>query len=208
MDFIDTSILEKKIIDSSKEVYEAGECFHLLVSGGNSIQPILKAIKEHLRPDLTKIYIADERLVAKSSIESNERLVQSLLGEEFDIVSYYKEESPSFEKGMEIFSQLEKIHYAILGTGDDGHICSLFPNHPNLLDEGFFTIVKNSPKPPSDRLSVTFDLLKKCDEGTLLLMGEGKKHLLEDFNESLPYGIAVKEIGFNCCVSDKQGEGL
>ncbi|UQX90175.1 6-phosphogluconolactonase [Jatrophihabitans telluris] len=63
----------------------------------------------------------------------------------------------------------------LLGVGPDGHCCSLFPEHPGLYDDSNTVIpVRNSPKPPPERLSLSFDGLNAAREIWVIASGEGK----------------------------------
>jgi 6-phosphogluconolactonase len=63
----------------------------------------------------------------------------------------------------------------LLGVGPDGHCASLFPEHPGLYDESSTVIpVRNSPKPPPNRISLSFDGLNAAREIWVVASGEGK----------------------------------
>lgn len=63
----------------------------------------------------------------------------------------------------------------LLGLGPDGHCASLFPNHPGTADESHPVIaVRDSPKPPPERLSFSFDTLDAAEEIWFVASGEGK----------------------------------
>ncbi|MGH8962202.1 MAG: 6-phosphogluconolactonase [Jatrophihabitantaceae bacterium] len=63
----------------------------------------------------------------------------------------------------------------LLGIGPDGHCCSLFPDHPSSSDESASIIaVRNSPKPPPLRLSLSFDGLNTANEIWVVASGAGK----------------------------------
>jgi 6-phosphogluconolactonase len=63
----------------------------------------------------------------------------------------------------------------LLGVGPDGHCCSLFPNHPSASDNSASVIpVRNSPKPPPLRLSLSFDGLNTANEIWVVVSGSGK----------------------------------
>ncbi len=63
----------------------------------------------------------------------------------------------------------------MLGVGPDGHVASLFPGSTQLDAEGADTVpVADSPKPPPQRISLTFPALNRSDEVWFLASGEGK----------------------------------
>jgi 6-phosphogluconolactonase len=65
----------------------------------------------------------------------------------------------------------------LLGIGPDGHCASLFPEHPGVYDEDAAVIaVRNSPKPPPTRLSLTFRALGAANEVWVIASGQGKAH--------------------------------
>ena len=64
---------------------------------------------------------------------------------------------------------------ALIGVGPDGHCCSLFPDHPSARDLSAPVIpVRNSPKPPPLRMSLSFDALNTADEIWVVASGDGK----------------------------------
>ena len=63
----------------------------------------------------------------------------------------------------------------LLGIGPDGHCCSLFPDHPSSSDLSAPVIpVRDSPKPPPLRLSLSFDGLNTAREIWVVASGAGK----------------------------------
>lgn len=63
----------------------------------------------------------------------------------------------------------------LLGVGPDGHCCSLFPNHPSASDLSASVIaVRDSPKPPPLRLSLSFDGLNAARQIWVVASGDGK----------------------------------
>lgn len=63
----------------------------------------------------------------------------------------------------------------MLGIGPDGHVASLFPGHPGLgTVDAIATAVHDSPKPPPDRVSLTFEALNRAQAVWFLASGEAK----------------------------------
>ncbi len=62
----------------------------------------------------------------------------------------------------------------MLGVGPDAHIASLFPGHPALSTTGSTVGVHESPKPPPERVSLTFDALGRGVQVWFLVAGQDK----------------------------------
>ncbi len=63
----------------------------------------------------------------------------------------------------------------LMGLGPDGHCCSLFPEHPGVYETERMVIgVRNSPKPPPTRISLTFPSLDEAEEIWFIASGDGK----------------------------------
>ena len=62
----------------------------------------------------------------------------------------------------------------MLGIGPDGHIASLFPGFPQLDSTEIAVGVTGSPKPPPERISLTFAPLNRAKSVWFLVSGEGK----------------------------------
>ena len=63
----------------------------------------------------------------------------------------------------------------LLGMGEDGHVASIFPNHPSFEETTHTVIgVNDSPKPPSSRISLTVPTLSRSREVWFLVSGAEK----------------------------------
>ncbi|MCK9793696.1 6-phosphogluconolactonase [Isoptericola sp. 4D.3] len=62
----------------------------------------------------------------------------------------------------------------LLGMGPDGHVASLFPGHEGLDARGATVGVHGSPKPPPERVSLTFDALRRAREVWVVAAGAEK----------------------------------
>lgn len=62
----------------------------------------------------------------------------------------------------------------LLGMGPDGHVASLFPGHEALAADGTAVGVHGSPKPPPERVSLTFDAIRSAREVWVVAAGAAK----------------------------------
>lgn len=64
----------------------------------------------------------------------------------------------------------------LLGVGEDGHVASLFPGHPDRSGGRWVSAVRDSPKPPPVRLTLTREAISVADEVWLFATGAEKAH--------------------------------
>ncbi|WP_026875725.1 6-phosphogluconolactonase [Jiangella gansuensis] len=62
----------------------------------------------------------------------------------------------------------------LLGVGPDGHVASLFPEHPALHDDRPVVGVRGAPKPPPNRVSLSMPVIRSADEVWLVVAGAEK----------------------------------
>lgn len=71
-------------------------------------------------------------------------------------------------------AELPPFDVLMLGVGEDGHVASLFPEHPVLNETGTTAAVFNSPKPPPTRVTLTMPTIQTADEVWLIAAGPDK----------------------------------
>jgi 6-phosphogluconolactonase len=62
----------------------------------------------------------------------------------------------------------------MLGVGEDGHVASVFPEHPVAYETRPVSAVRGSPKPPPIRLTLTLPAINTAEEVWLIAAGAGK----------------------------------
>lgn len=62
----------------------------------------------------------------------------------------------------------------LLGIGEDGHVASVFPDHPVGAETRPVAAVRDSPKPPPVRTTLTLPTLNTGDEVWIIASGVGK----------------------------------
>ena len=68
----------------------------------------------------------------------------------------------------------------MLGIGPEGHVASLFPEAPALHDDRSVVAVRNSPKPPPTRVSLTFPSINAAREVWILASGAEKAQAIRE----------------------------
>ena len=72
-----------------------------------------------------------------------------------------------------------RFDVTFLGVGPDGHIASLFPERSGIRERDATVIpVRNSPKPPPERLSLTLPVINSSVRVWLVLAGADKASAL------------------------------
>lgn len=84
---------------------------------------------------------------------------------------YAAELARSAKPGSE---ELPHFDVLMLGVGEDGHIASIFPEHPSGYATGTVAAVHNSPKPPPTRITLTRSAINTAEEVWLVASGAGK----------------------------------
>lgn len=174
---------------------------HLVVTGGrvgikalSELAPLLKG------KDLTNLHVwwGDERFVDEESQERNFVQASEALLLHIEIPAHNIHPMPS-KKGLSLdeaaanfASELEsaspEFDIVLLGMGPDGHVASLFPGAKTEKYGSLVVTESNSPKPPAERISLSFEALSSAREVWFLVAGEDKASAVSEvfFKKELP----------------------
>jgi 6-phosphogluconolactonase len=172
---------------------------HAVLTGGSGGNSMMKAVADSSARDSidwsrVELWWGDERFAPSGDPDRNEGQARGLLldqlpldparvhamapsdgpyGEDVDrAAEAYAEElakAAGEPGGVPAFDVL------LLGVGPDGHVASLFPGHPGFaVTTGTAIAVRNSPKPPPTRISLTLPALQTARQTWLLAAGAGK----------------------------------
>ena len=164
-------------LDAARTVHGVA---HASLSGG-SMGGVYRLLGERLS-DWSDVHFwfSDERCVPPDHEESIFRLVQeTLVAPGAEIHRAPGELGP--EEGARVYAEnVDEVvlDVALLGMGPDGHTASLFPGHPALAVEGITAPVRNSPKPPPERITLTLPYLHSSRRILLVATGASKADAL------------------------------
>jgi 6-phosphogluconolactonase len=179
----------KHISKTIEEHLSKGEKVLWLIAGGSAIK-VAAHINKNLADknvDNLLITLTDERFVPAGDPDSN---WQQLLEADFNAGgakvfpildnSGQEETADKYDKLLKRLILQADYKIALFGMGPDGHIAALFPGYPQLHEKEYFAVsFNNSPKPPSGRLTMTFEAIKNLDEAVIFATGEEKRIALE-----------------------------
>jgi 6-phosphogluconolactonase len=165
-------------IDAARAV--RGEA-HVALSGGSTVAHVYKRLSA-LVPEWSDVHLwyGDERVVPLDDEESTHRLATEHLvapGATWHPVAVElgpegAAEAYSAELGDTV------LDVALNGMGPDGHTASLFPGFPQLDQEGVCLAVRDSPKPPPERVTLTLAKFNEAHRILLVLTGADKAAML------------------------------
>lgn len=85
-----------------------------------------------------------------------------------------QDSADAYAQTIRAFGQ-SQFDVVMFGVGPDGHIASLFPHHPaQRIKDAIAVPVHDSPKPPPDRISLTFEALNRARAVWFLVAGADK----------------------------------
>ena len=163
---------------------------NIMLTGGTIGIATLAAIADredaHLL-DWSSVHIwwGDERFVAADSTDRNAVQARKAMLSKLPVVEANIHEFPAADQGLSLDEAANlfaaelsalKPHFdlAFVGMGPDGHICSLFADKP-ATEPGLLVFAEHdSPKPPPQRLTFTYEAMNAVDELWFVVAGADK----------------------------------
>jgi 6-phosphogluconolactonase len=152
----------------------------------------------------------DERAVPQSDPESNYRLARSLWLDPANVPPERRHpmqgDAPDLRAAAAGYADVltgmlgtpPSLNLVLMGVGPDGHICSLFPGDPHVLEEKrWVAYVDAAPKPPRRRLTLTLPTLASAELVVVAAFGDAKARVVrealhEGEGSSLPVSILLR----------------
>jgi 6-phosphogluconolactonase len=183
----------REIIETLELVLVSKPVVNVALTGGTVGILTLAVLAE--QPDLSRLDLSrvhfwwgDERYVESTSSDRNANQARAAFFDKVAVSEDNIHEFPASEigdlsTGKKIFEDALSKHFGpdlpafdltILGMGPDGHIASLFPGHEELSVGEVVVAESNSPKPPAERLSLSFDVLNASTKIIFVVSGLDK----------------------------------
>ncbi|MFB2556084.1 6-phosphogluconolactonase [Herbiconiux liangxiaofengii] len=182
-----------KMIDILDEYEEA----NVVLTGGTMGEKVLAAIRsspacQSIDWSRISFWWGDERFVARDDADRNElqarRALLDHVGVDESKVHAYPstDDLDDLDEAARIYArelaeaapegrEYPRFDIMFLGVGPDGHIASLFPGHDEIrITDATVVPVRNSPKPPPERLSLTLPVIQSADRIWMVLAGADK----------------------------------
>ncbi|GGN04768.1 6-phosphogluconolactonase [Terrabacter tumescens] len=165
---------------------------HVALTGGSmgsAIIASLAAVPGRLAIDPTRLHLwwGDERYLPAGDADRNDTQNDEAGLASFGIPAEHvhrvagPDSSESPEASALAYGEAIREHgqgswdVVLFGVGPDGHVASLFPHHPaQRITDAIAVAVHDSPKPPPDRVSLTFECFERSHQVWFLVSGADK----------------------------------
>lgn len=179
--------LATRLMSRLTEIQQAGRTPQVALTGGRIATQAYQRLGQHGRSsavDWTRVGLwwGDERFVAADDDDRNARQALTALSTlPLDLERVHP--MPAAGDGLELDEAAEAyatelgettFDICLLGMGPDGHVASLFPEHPSSYAQGRAIPVRDSPKPPPERISLTLEVINQSAEIWFCVTGADK----------------------------------
>lgn len=180
---------------------DEGKLAHISLTGGSMGSAVLAAagrIPRLRRIDWSLVHFwwSDERFVPRADDDRNEKQARAALLDSLDIPAENIHSAAASDEGLDLDAAADayagelarfggddgawpSFEVCFLGVGPDGHIASLFPDRPEILvTESSVLPVRDSPKPPPERVTMTRPVINGSKRVWMVISGTDKASAL------------------------------
>lgn len=130
-----------------------------------------------------ELWWGDERFVPSDDDERNDKGALEVLAAALPLDPDRIHRMPASDAGADLDAAAAAyarelgdtaFDVCLLGMGPDGHVASIFPEHPSSYADGEVIAVRGAPKPPPERLSLTLNVINRSRQVWFLVSGADK----------------------------------
>ncbi|MGO2659823.1 6-phosphogluconolactonase [Mycetocola reblochoni] len=196
-----TASVAARFLTKTVDLLDEFEVAHVVLTGGSVGIGVLEAINASSARDTIDwsrmhFWWGDERFVPAGDPERNEGQARAALLDHIAVPAGNVHVMAAADEGLDLDAAAvayadELRRYApeggdwprfditFLGVGPDGHVASLFPDRGEVgAKDGAVLPVRDSPKPPPERITLTRGALNSSDRVWLVLAGPDKASAL------------------------------
>lgn len=195
------SSVAARFITKMRDILDAQAVAHVVLTGGSMGAAVLEAVAAspaRTSIDWSRVHFwwGDERWVPAGDEERNDAQSQVALLDDLDLPAENVHPVPASDSGLSLDEAAREyaadlaehgaeghphpiFDITFLGVGPDGHIASLFPHRSGIqVTDRTVIPVRESPKPPPERLSLTRPVINASQRVWLVLAGADKASAL------------------------------
>ncbi len=182
-------VVAGRLLERIVELQEKRGVVHVCLTGGRTANKMYERFAE-LVPDSgldaskLQLWWGDERFIPatdadRNSLQAVTRLARTVHIKSADIHMMPAQDgrADSHQCAAEYETELGDTVFdvTLVGIGPDGHVGSIFPNHPSFDATSRLVVgVTDAPKPPSERISLTIEAMNRSDEIWIITTGAAK----------------------------------
>ncbi|WP_232504001.1 6-phosphogluconolactonase [Thiomicrospira microaerophila] len=190
------------IVQQAEQAISERGAFHLVTAGGTTPNRCYQLLAERTDQDWSNwyVYMGDERVLPLNDPERNATALNQAWLSKINIPAenvFLMPTELGLEKSRQAYQQVidavVRFDCVMLGMGEDGHTASLFPAHENQHATESVISVNNSPKPPSERISLSYAALSNSRQLIKLITGKGKHLAIQQWLNAEPLPISLPQ---------------
>lgn len=182
-------VVARRLLERIVELQNKRGVVHICLTGGRTANKMYERFADLVSDsglDARKLQLwwGDERFIPatdpdRNSLQAVTRLARTVKIESADIHMMPAQDgrADSHQCAAEYETELGDTVFdvTLLGIGPDGHVGSIFPDHPSFDPTSRTVIgVTDAPKPPSERISLTLAAMNRSDEIWIITTGNDK----------------------------------
>lgn len=195
------STVAERLVRRLRDLQAEGQVPSVVLTGGSIADAVHRAVLDvtaHTQVDWgrVEIWYGDERFVPADHEDRNARQARTALLDALPLDPARVHEMPAADgrlagdldaaasayadEVVRVLGDEPRFDVLMLGIGPDGHCASLFPGRDEVRADGVAVAVRDSPKPPPERISLTMPALRSADEVWFIAAGDAKADAVRD----------------------------